>query len=40
MTIAELEQTIGIDLMPSLSAQEKRAMLKLPHVRQRKTRGT
>lgn len=40
MTIAELEQTIGIDLMPSLSAQEKMAMLKLPHVRQRKTRGT
>lgn len=40
MTIAELEQTIGIELMPSLSAQEKTTMLKLPHVRQRKTRGT
>ena len=38
MTIAELEQTIGIDLMPSLSASEKATMLRLPHVRQRKPR--
>lgn len=36
MTIAQLEKTIGIDLMPSLSAREKEAMLRLPHVRQRK----
>ena len=36
MTIAQLEKTIGIDLMPSLSAREKEAMLHMPHVRQRK----
>lgn len=36
MTIAQLEKTIGIDLMPSLSAREKEAMLRLPQVRQRK----
>lgn len=38
LTIAQLEQTIGINLMPSLSAREKQAMLRLPHVRQRKAR--
>lgn len=38
MTIAQLEMTIGIDLMPSLSAREKEAMLRLPNVRQRKQR--
>jgi endonuclease G len=36
MTIAQLEKTIGIDLMPSLSTREKEAMLRLPNVRQRK----
>ena len=38
MTIAQLEQVVGINLMPSLSAREKQAMLRLPHVRQRKQR--
>lgn len=38
MTIAQLEKTIGIDLMPSLSTREKATMLQLPHVRQRKAR--
>lgn len=38
MTIAQLEKIIGINLMPSLSAGEKEAMLRLPHVRQRKQR--
>jgi endonuclease G len=36
MTIAQLEKTIGIELMPSLSARDKETMLHLPHVRQRK----
>ena len=36
MTIAQLEKVVGINLMPSLSANEKKAMLRLPHVRQRK----
>jgi endonuclease G len=38
MTIAELEKVIGINLMPSLSSDEKEAMLRLPNVRQRKPR--
>ena len=38
LSIAQLEKIIGIDLMPSLSAREKAAMLRLPHVRQRKQR--
>lgn len=38
MTIAQLEKIIGINLMPSLSSGEKEAMLRLPHVRQRKQR--
>lgn len=38
MSIAQLEKLIGINLMPSLSAGEKEAMLRLPHVRQRKQR--
>ena len=38
LTIAQLEKIIGIDLMPSLSAREKAAMLRLPNVRQRKQR--
>ncbi|MBZ2209693.1 DNA/RNA non-specific endonuclease [Massilia soli] len=36
ISIAQLEKIVGIDLMPSLSAREKAAMLQLPHVRQRK----
>lgn len=33
MTIAQLETTIGIDLLPSLSRQQKQRMLRLPRVR-------
>lgn len=38
MSIAQLEKTIGIDLMPSLSAREKESMLRLPVARQKKAR--
>ncbi|RJG27650.1 DNA/RNA non-specific endonuclease [Massilia cavernae] len=38
MSIAQLEQTIGINLMPSLTARDKQTMLQLPNVRQRKAR--
>ena len=34
--VAELESRIGIDLLPSLSAQRKQELLRLPNVRQRK----
>lgn len=34
--VAELESRIGIDLLPSLSAQRKQELLRLPHARQRK----
>ncbi|TFW11327.1 DNA/RNA non-specific endonuclease [Massilia arenosa] len=33
MPVAELEQVIGINLLPSLSEQQKRQMLKLPKVK-------
>ncbi|QBE66194.1 DNA/RNA non-specific endonuclease [Pseudoduganella lutea] len=36
MTIAQLERRIGIDLIPSLSAQQKLVMLKLPKTTKRK----
>ena len=36
LSVAELESKIGIDLLPSLSAERKEALLRLPHVRQRK----
>ena len=36
MTIAKLERRIGIDLVPSLSAQQKAVMLKLPKTTKRK----
>jgi endonuclease G, mitochondrial len=35
--IDELERIIGIDLLPSLSQQQKERMLRLPKVRQRKS---
>ncbi|MGZ8293293.1 MAG: DNA/RNA non-specific endonuclease [Telluria sp.] len=38
MTIAQLEKTIGINLMPTLSARDKETMLRLPNVRQKKAR--
>ncbi|CUI02709.1 DNA/RNA non-specific endonuclease [Massilia sp. P8910] len=38
MTIAELEDKIGINLMPSLSARQKSAMLDLPRPKQKKSR--
>lgn len=38
MTLAQLEATIGIDLMPSLSQQQKQIMLRLPRVKTRKPR--
>jgi endonuclease G len=36
--VAELERIIGIDLLPSLSAQQKERMLRLPKPRQKKNR--
>ncbi|MES2113956.1 MAG: DNA/RNA non-specific endonuclease [Pseudomonadota bacterium] len=36
LTIAELEKRVGINLLPSLSASEKEAMLRLPKVKPRK----
>jgi endonuclease G len=36
MTVAELEQKIGINLLPSLTPQQKQTMLKLPAVKPRK----
>lgn len=33
LTLAELEREIGIDLMPGLSARQKRVRLKLPTIR-------
>jgi len=38
LSIAELESRIGIDLLPSLSAQRKQELLRLPNVRQRKAK--
>ncbi|QGZ42874.1 endonuclease G [Pseudoduganella flava] len=39
MTIAELERTIGINLIPSLSARQKEVMLKLPKTNTKRSRG-
>ncbi|MET0321850.1 MAG: DNA/RNA non-specific endonuclease [Duganella sp.] len=39
MTVAQLESRIGINLLPSLSAQDKQVMLRLPNVRQRQDRS-
>ncbi|HEX8604392.1 MAG TPA: DNA/RNA non-specific endonuclease [Pseudoduganella sp.] len=36
MTIAQLESKVGIDLIPSLTKQQKQVMLKLPKTTQRK----
>jgi endonuclease G, mitochondrial len=36
LSIPELERMIGIDLLPSLSQQEKQRLLRLPAVRQRR----
>ena len=36
MTIAQLEQAIGIDLMPALAESEKRRLLRVPKPRPRK----
>jgi endonuclease G len=36
--VAELERIIGIELLPSLSRQQKERMLALPKIRQRKNR--
>ncbi|USX11495.1 DNA/RNA non-specific endonuclease [Oxalobacteraceae bacterium OTU3CAMAD1] len=36
LSVAELESRIGIDLLPSLSAERKQELLRLPHARQRK----
>jgi len=36
LSVAELESRIGIDLLPSLSAERKQELLRLPNVRQRK----
>jgi len=39
LSIAELESKVGIDLLPSLSAAEKNAVLRLPKVKPRKDRS-
>jgi len=39
LSIAQLESKIGIDLLPSLSAANKNAVLRLPNVKQRKDRS-
>jgi endonuclease G len=36
LSVAELESRIGIDLLPSLSAERKQELLRLPNVKQRK----
>ncbi|SFM46604.1 DNA/RNA non-specific endonuclease [Rugamonas rubra] len=38
LSIAELESKIGINLLPSLSAQQKDTVLRLPNIRQRKAK--
>lgn len=38
MTVAELEERIGINLLPSLTARQKETMLRLPNVKQAKKR--
>jgi endonuclease G len=37
MTIAQLETTIGINLLPSLSPQQKAVMLRLPKIKPKKS---
>lgn len=37
--VAELERIVGIELLPSLSAQQKERMLRLPNIKQRKNRS-
>ena len=37
--VAELERIVGIELLPSLSRQQKERMLALPKIRQRKQRN-
>lgn len=39
LSIAELESKVGIDLLPSLSAADKNAVLRLPKVKPRKDRS-
>jgi endonuclease G len=39
LSIAELERKVGIDLLPSLSAADKNAVLRLPKVKPRKDRS-
>jgi endonuclease G len=39
LSVAQLESRIGINLLPSLSADEKKAVLWLPKVKQRKDRS-
>jgi endonuclease G len=39
LSIAQLESRVGIDLLPTLSANEKNAMLRLPKVKPRKDRS-
>jgi endonuclease G len=38
MTVAELEKRIGINLLPSLTDQQKQTMLKLPNAKPRKSK--
>jgi endonuclease G len=37
ISIAQLESTIGIDLLPSLSQRQKQAMLRLPDIKRKKS---
>ncbi|MFC0252062.1 DNA/RNA non-specific endonuclease [Massilia consociata] len=37
--VAELERIVGIELLPSLTQQQKERMLSLPKIRQRKSRN-
>jgi endonuclease G len=39
LSISQLESKVGIDLLPTLSADEKNAMLRLPKVKPRKDRS-
>ncbi len=39
LSVAQLERKVGIDLLPSLSADQKEALLPLPNVRQRRERS-
>ncbi len=38
MSVAQLESTIGINLLPSLSVAQKERVLRLPKIKQRKSR--